>query len=121
MSTGVDIPKAQRREIFEDAFSTRCSGATRTCHCGKHYHDAANPVDWEEGELERLEKTGSLGVGGSIGGLTFEGKEFASCCDCWHERAERIMDFLAFHDEEIASFLNERKNAIISAANRVKL
>lgn len=107
-----------RFESFKKAFSSDEGLRHVFCCCGKQYHD---PYDMHMGEteLEFLEEDGvSLSVLPNEGLFTisFEGKTYASACNCWHERAEKIMGFLDTHHSQIASYLNfERKRRIESA------
>jgi hypothetical protein len=111
---------AELIEIFEDTFRTFTSGCRRTCCCGKTYYNGSGNWDFDEGEIEELEKNGATPVDHSIGGITFEGREFADACTCWHPRALQIIHFVIRHDEMIANFLNKRRERTVMRANAVQ-
>ncbi len=46
----------EKLDNFERAFHAGTSGCTRACNCGRVFYDVENSYDWEDGELERLEK-----------------------------------------------------------------
>jgi hypothetical protein len=107
-------------ESFEEAFRGRVSGCVRDCECGRTFWDGYNSgYSWEAGEVERLEadpKATRLGYGVEI--IEFEGRSYVSDCDCWHQRAIRIIAFLRGHDEAIADFLTAEKERKMRAADR---
>lgn len=107
----------EKLENFERAFSSGSSGCHYTCHCGKEFFDAANDgYDWAPGELESLMEGDAIGIGHSVGEVRFEGKIFVDACDCWHERARKIMAFTDGHAHEIARYLTlEKQRKIIEA------
>ena len=101
---------SERLENFERAFSSGCSGCVRDCHCGRTFFDGANSYDWEEGELEGLRKNKkATALPYSVGTIVLEGKEFVMDCDCWHKRAETVMDWIDRHGHSIAEFLSLEK------------
>jgi hypothetical protein len=106
-------------EIFEEAFSSLCSGARRTCACGKTFYNGSGHWDWDDGEIEELEKNGATPVDYSIGGVIFQGVEYANACTCWHPMATKAIGFIIQHDRQIADFLNKRRERTIAQANYV--
>lgn len=101
---------------FEHAFN---HGGTQlgTCECGKSYFDNAN--DWcDPSEYGRTiddyrDDENYIPVDGSFGYVYFEGKEYVNACNCWHERAGKIMQFIDTHNRAIADYLNlEKKQAL---------
>ena len=103
---------------FEVAFHSGGSHNRHYCNCGKTYYDIENDYDWEKGELEKLEKDDSaISVNYSIGVIGFEGRFFADACDCWHERAMQIMNFIDGHIFNIAEYINNEKAYNIFQAN----
>jgi hypothetical protein len=99
-------------ESFEGAFSGRTGSCVRDCECGKTFWDSYNTgYDWEEGEVDRLvADPKAIAVDYAVGTIEFEGRTYVNACDCWHQRAIRIIAFLRGHDEAIADFLTaERK------------
>lgn len=114
------LTEAELIEVFEDAFSTHSNGCVRECACGKIYYNPDGGWDWEEGEIERLEKNpNATALDYAPGGVEFEGREVCNACTCWHDRAKKIISFLCGHDTPIAAFLNERRTRTVAKANRV--
>ena len=99
------------RDSFERAFTTNTGGCSRRCACGKDFYDAStNRWDWEKGEFEAFEADEeAIGVDYSIGTVRFEGSEYVVDCDCWLDRADRIMGFIDGHAHLIARYLELEK------------
>lgn len=106
-----------RQDSFVRAFHTMHGGCRETCECGKTYYNPTGGWDWEEGELDELDKDpNAISVDCSVTSIRFEGKEYVEFCDCWHERAERIMGFIDSHNIQIAEYLNmERMRKLFEA------
>lgn len=100
---------------FVDAFDDHVSGCIRDCECGCTYFDDYNSYDWAEGELESLQKRARnekekvYALGHSVSTLTFQGREYVSDCDCWHERANKIIGFLEGHAGRIVEYFTLEK------------
>lgn len=48
--------------------------------------------------------------------IRLEGKDYALDCDCWHERAKRIIRWLSYNAEEVAAYLRlEKKRQQVAA------
>lgn len=112
-------------ENFENAFDSHVGSCRMTCNCGKEFWDAYNSgYGWDEGEREALEKDpNAVAVQHSVGSLEFEGRIYCLDCDCWHERAKKIMGFIDSHGKAIAEYLfyeKKRKQAIADAAPTVE-
>jgi hypothetical protein len=101
----------ERIELFGRAFISdggRCRG---TCHCGKTYYRADDPIiDWEKGELEELEASeNAIGVDFGVGLFVLEGCEYVDACDCWHKKAEQLMALIDNYACGIATYLTLEK------------
>lgn len=101
-------------DAFERAFRGGVSGFRRTCECGIEYWDGYNSgYDLEDGEAEQLEKMRLEGrarsLPHSVGVVEFEGRYYVDGCDCWHPRAERVIQFLNEHAVAIAEYLTLEK------------
>lgn len=97
-------------ENFERAFTSSMAGCVRTCECGRIFYDGANSYDWEEGELEKLEKNKKATcVEYSVGTIVLDGNEYCMDCDCWHKRAGAIIKFMDRYDHQIAEWLTLEK------------
>lgn len=107
-------------ESFEKAFSGRTSGCVRDCQCGVTFWDGYNDgYSWEAGERERLEadpKAQRLDY--AVGMIAFEDREYVAACECWHQRAIRLIAFIRGHDDEIAEFLTLEKQRKQREADR---
>jgi hypothetical protein len=103
--------EAEALENFEAAFRDRGAGCVRQCDCGRIYYNPSGEWTWEPGELEKLEANPNATASVyAIGAIVFEGRWYADHCECWKERARKIVAFLKAHDEQIAEFLTlERK------------
>lgn len=96
---------SERLTNFEKAFSDHASGCLLQCNCGRVFYDTVNNYDWEEGELERLDAdSNATGLPHSCGHIGFEGRRYCDGCNCWHDRALKIMEFLDAHDVQIAEW-----------------
>ncbi len=113
-------PTPEDLQTFERAFTSSLAGCVRTCVCGRTFYDWCNSYDWEEGEKEKLEADPkATGVDYSVETIIFEGKEYCSDCDCWHERARKLIAWMEQHDHRIAAWLTlekQRKQAEADAS-----
>ena len=111
-------------ENFKEVFSSHSSGCRRRCHCGKEYYDPDGVWDWEEGELEALEKNKrAIPLDYSPGDIFFNGSKYVDACECWHKRAIDFMSTLDEHAHEIAEYLSlekKRKQEIADQSPVVK-
>lgn len=105
---------------FKEAFSTE-SVTDLECACGKHYFST---LGWSDGEFDSVAANTSSCIVHTeldINVIAFEGKEYADYCDCWHERAEKIMGFLKSHHRQIAAYLNLERQRKVDALNAVEV
>lgn len=93
---------------FIDAFQNAGGSCRAMCECGKQFYAPDGQWDWFEGELEELAKTAEI-VEGHVSLIEFEGSAYVLECNCWHERAKRIMAFIDGHAEAIAKYLTLEK------------
>jgi len=97
-------------ESFEIAFSDGVGSCRSMCACGKVFYNPDPFWEWEEGELEELiNDPDAIQLDYSVGYVSFEGRTFVNACDCWHERAKQIKEFIDRHSVKIARYLNEEK------------
>lgn len=99
------------------SFNGSTGGCRNKCHCGKEYYNEDGGWDWEDGEIEKLEKSDAINVEYSIGVVQFEGKEYVDVCDCWHDRARHIKGFLDTHTWGIAEYFKLKKADLLERAN----
>jgi hypothetical protein len=98
-------------ESFKEAFHTGVGGCRRKCECGVQFYNTDGGWDWEEGELEELEADESArDIDCTVSTVYFLGMEYVYQCDCWHEDAEKIMNFIDDHAHCIAQYLRLEKN-----------
>jgi hypothetical protein len=106
---------------FEKAFDMHISGPVAECNCGRIFWDSYNSgYDWSEGEKERLsENPKATAVPYGVQRISLEGRYYCSDCDCWHERARRIEDWLRDNQEQIAEWFKLEKRRREKAAAEV--
>jgi hypothetical protein len=108
---------------FITAFNSGVGSAIQTCQYGKTYFSSDGGFDWEEGQLERLQvhdDTIDTGIY-AVEYLEFERSLYVIDCNCWHDRAEKIMAFLDFHAEKIGRYYQEERRRLQSEAQRLPL
>lgn len=115
---------SDKLENFERAFRNGTAGCVRTCECGVTYYDTVGRYDWEPEEFEGL-KTNKKAVplDYTPGDIHFEGRRYVDGCNCWHERAKKIMGFIDGHAHQIAKYLTlekQRKQSIADNAPEVE-
>ncbi len=109
-------------EIFEEAFRDMTAGSWRTCVCGKDFYNSGGGWDWEDGELEALEKNKTaIDLDYSVGTITFEGKEYCLDCNCWHKRALMIFGFVMSHNLMIVELFRAVKKHELAKAENIKV
>jgi hypothetical protein len=97
-------------DSFISGFRDRTGSARRTCNCGREFFDNVNSWDFYEGELEALhENSNATALAYAVESIELEGRYFVTDCNCWHQRAARVIQFLIAHDEAIAVFLSAEK------------
>lgn len=95
---------------FQQAFSTNTGSCTATCQCGKVFYDYYGSWDWDEGELEKLQKDPkAVPLDYAVGSFEVEGKIYVLDCDCWKQRVEKVMGFIDSHARKIAEYLRLEK------------
>lgn len=96
-------------ENFRGAFHANVGSCRGECACGVTFYSGGN-WDWEEGELEALEKDlKARYTPDGVSFVEFEGCTYVEDCTCWHERAKKIIGFIIAHGTEIAEFLSREK------------
>lgn len=117
MSSEQDYLRKEKLEQWADACSTHITSYRGECACGKTFYDSCGHWDWEDGELEALiEDDNAHDLWSGVRLIEFEGSQYISACNCWHDRALRIIGFMDSHCREIACYLMaERKRAIEAA------
>ena len=106
---------------FEEAFKTDTGSCRATCECGQTFYNPDQASwDFEDGELEELDKDPkATNIDYSVGYVEFEGSIYVRDCHCWHERAEKIMQFIDGHSHGIARYLNLEKQRKLREANNM--
>lgn len=98
-------------ENFEEAFRDRMTGAVRECECGRVFYNSDGGWDFEEGELESLEKnSNATDLDYSVGTLTFDGTPYCLDCSCWQSKAQKFILWLNGHRSEIAEYFKLEKS-----------
>lgn len=106
----------QDADLFRDAFRSNHGGCRGTCQCGAEFYNPEGGWDWEEGELEKLEKSNAQALEWTVGFIDMEGKEFVADCSCWHPRAGQIVKWLRADGYGIARFLSLDKKRMEAEA-----
>ncbi len=108
---------AEKLENFTQAFADR--GRCRdTCECGKQFFNAADDsIDWEEGELEELEKS-ATGLDHSVGVFELQGKRYVDSCTCWHGHVGKFLALIDGNASRIADYLTLEKKRKQRIADR---
>ncbi len=98
-------------ENFREAFSPPFGTVRALCECGKTYFDTQYKGCFEPGEFEALmSNPNAVPLDCGIGYVNFEGKQYCWNCDCWHERAMKLIGWIDNHAYGIADYLSrERK------------
>jgi len=98
-----------RFDNFQEAFRSGCSGCRRECECGKVYYNPDGGWDWNEGELEDLEKYNAIALDYTVGTLVIDGEEYVTDCDCWHEKAKKIIAWMERNKYAFVEYLQLEK------------
>lgn len=102
-------------ENFIRAFSSGGNGCRFECKCGRLFYDTGNDDwDWVPGELESLYEMSKAGkataLDYSVGTIILEGVEYAADCECWRDRALKIMAWLDANIRAVAQWINLEKD-----------
>lgn len=109
-------------ETFEEIWAAGAAGCVNTCHCGKTYYDRANSYDWEDGEFEELEADLSIiALEHAVTLLDLDGQLYVMDCECWHDKAERIMNWLDANAERIGNYFRLEKIRRIAEAENLPI
>lgn len=115
-----DWPKTKedhdRLENFVRAFSSGGGGCRHECHCGRQFYNPDGGWDWNEGEIEQLEKSKATALEWSVGTIVLEGVEYVADCDCWHQKAKGCMNWISHHSHAVAEFLTKEKRRLEEVA-----
>ena len=116
----------QCSELFEDIFRSNNGGCLRICVCGRINFDSSdNGWDWDQGELEELEKNQKnnpdkyIEHDGSVGTMVVSGNEIVCGCICEH--AKKSEDFILENAENIAEYLNKKAKRLKEKAERIEV
>lgn len=113
----------QCSELFIEVFDSRCGGCVRTCECGITHFDSFNIYDWEDGELEDLQKKAKetpkkyFEHDCAIGTIGINGIEIVYGCTC--DLAKKYETFLISHGALIAEYLNKRAKMLREHADKI--
>jgi len=108
-------------ETFKKSFATSYSSARGECNCGKEFHHPDRlQWDFEDSELEYL-KESSTELKNPVTYLEFDNREYVTECSCWHEKAERLTDFLEDYNVGVAKYLNGERARRIYEAEQMQI
>ncbi len=107
---------------FRDAFNPGFGSYYGQCACGREFYNPTGDWDVEESEWKLLEEDKeATALDWSVGHVEFEGTLYISDCDCWHKRAQAIMNFIDSHDSSIVAYLKKEKARKMAEANKLDL
>lgn len=115
----------QCSELFFDVFDSHCSGCLRTCTCGITHFDGYNVWDWEDGELEGLQKKAKeapehyIEHDYAVSTMEVHGVEIVDGCTC--DLARRYESFILNHTKQLAAYLNKRAVALKEEAAAIEV
>jgi len=89
-------------DMFENNFATGFGSTQMYCNCGVIYCTRDR-----ESDIDDFKNDAIHWVDFSSRQISFEGRDYSDLCNCWHERAVKIHDFLISHHESVANYLNE--------------
>ena len=94
-------------EIFEDVFYDHSSTAVMTCECGKTYYCPNDGFDFDEGELERLEKDPDAFAVDCVSPMTLFKQRFVCECGCYKQDPGVIffINIMAGYMDRVVEFL----------------
>ena len=101
---GKELIISSLSQSFEEAFSDHHGSARGTCQCGQEYYNPDGGWDWEEGELEALEKSNAIALDYSVPYMTINGREYIMGCKC-NQELKPLENFLLNHQRQIAEYL----------------
>lgn len=106
---------------FGQAFTLHVSGPVAECDCGRVFWDAYNTgYDWDEGETDRLSKNpNATAVNWGVERIMLEGTVYCTDCDCWHKRAQMIVDWMRENQSQIGEWFRLEKKRLEQAAKDV--
>lgn len=110
-------------ENFEKAWGTRSAGCYEYCACGRVFYDVENSYDWNEGEMDQLRANpNAFARSYGIERVNIDGVIYASDCDCWHEKATRIINWLDVNRYNLKEYFElERKRLLALAGDTASL
>lgn len=109
-----------QQENFERAFSSGGSGCRGECACGREFYEDSDEWTWNDGELEglRADKNATC-VSYPVSFVVIQDGTYCADCDCWHEKAEKVIAFIFDHRQEIAQFLDLEKQRVQAIADSI--
>jgi hypothetical protein len=112
----------QCSELFERVFSSGGGGIVRTCACGRiHYDVSFSGADWEEGELEDLQRRHAenpdkyVECDYTVTTMSVAGEEIVMGCEC--NTARRYENFIIMHAGLLAIYLRARAKMLRGKAD----
>lgn len=96
-------------ENFVAAFHSSSGGCRRTCVCGTEFYNPGGGWDWNEDELEDLAKSDATALEYTVETIIMDGKEYVVDCECWRDRAAKLMAAIDAYAPQIAEYLTLEK------------
>ncbi len=117
------MEKEQCSKLFGDVFDSHGGGQIRVCACGRTYFSVDESQNWEEGELEDIQKKQKVDPDSyihwdsTVWTLNVGGKEIVWGCCC--DTAHKYEQFLINEGPRIAKYLNRRAKALREHADLI--
>ena len=112
-------------ELFYEVFNSRVSGCYRQCACGIHHYDSVGSYDWDDGELENLNKKALeepykyIAHDHSVGTIIIGSMEIVMDCTC--DLGPKYERFILRYQHQLAEYLNKRCEQLKAEADKIKV
>lgn len=88
------------------------SGPDGECHCGRRFWDSHNLEHYDRSDEEVARLRADLGitpVDAAIGHVVIDGTVYCDACDCWHEKARRIIAWVRDNSEFLREWFKRER------------
>jgi hypothetical protein len=108
---------SDKLDNFIVAFRGGISSCRMTCACGKEFFDIEGDWDWEDGELDELHADpNATPVNGSVSEIEINHNTYVTDCNCWHDKAEKMVNFMDSQAIRIRDYFAAEKRRLLRAA-----
>lgn len=108
-------------KTFIEAFKTNHLLFHGECQCGREFHNLdKNAWDYDDADIEYLDSH-SFELKHAVRFVEFNGSAYVMDCDCWHGKANRLMNFINSHDIQVGKYLNGERDRKLHEAEQMQL